>query len=78
MEILKDIINQLHDKVTLVILGDFNAHIGDFGGPRSFDSISEKGEELIELMKRTNFKSVNSQLFCTGPIQTFYVQDPMD
>ena len=75
MDILEDIIHQLHHKGTLVILGDFNAHIGDFGGPRSFDSINEKGKELIELMQRTNFKSVNSQLFCTGPIETFYGQE---
>ena len=26
-------------------------------------------------MQRTNFKSVNSPLFCTGPIETFYGQD---
>ena len=75
MDILEDIIHQLHYKGTLVILGDFNAHISDFGGSRSFDSINEKGKELIELMQRTNFKSVNSQLFCTGSIETFYGQD---
>ena len=46
MEILEDIIHQLHDKGTLVILGDFNADIGDFGGPRSFDS-TRRGRSLL-------------------------------
>ena len=75
MVVLQDIIHQLYDKGTLIILGDFNAHIGGFGGARSFESINGKGKELIELMERNNFKSVNSQLFCTGPIETFYGQE---
>ena len=59
----------------LVILGDFNAHIGNLGGPRSFHSINERGKELSTLMQTNNLKSVNSQLFCRGPIETFFAQN---
>ena len=75
IEKLEEIVHRLNDHGTLFIAGDFNAHIGDFGGPRSFNTTNDRGRELIDFMDRLNLKSVNSQHFCKGPIETFYGQN---
>ncbi len=54
------------------ILGDFNAYIGNYGGPRSFNALNERGKELITFMEKMDLTSVNSQSFTRGPIETFY------
>ena len=69
---LEDVINQLYNRGSFIVLGDFNCHIGTFGGPRSFTEVNERGKQLISMMRRLALISVNSQLFCTGPVETLY------
>ena len=56
----------------MMVLGDFNCHIGTFGGQRSFKESNERGKLFSGLMQRFTFLSVNSQQLCSGPIETFY------
>lgn len=68
---LEDIINRLHGDGTIIILGDFNGHVGNHLGSRSFNATNQRGLQLIHLLRETNFVSINSQSFCQGPIETF-------
>ena len=68
-------LNQLDDADSLFVLGDFNAHIGDYGGPRSVPNVNDRGRLLICFMERMGFNSANSPLFCRGPVETFYAQE---
>lgn len=72
---LEDVINQLDSRGSFIVLGDLNCHIGTFGGPRSLTEINERGKYLIHMMRRLSLISVNSQPFCTGPVETFYNQN---
>lgn len=72
IEELEEVFCQLQNLGTVIVLGDFNSHIGTLGGPRSFVSVNERGKILGHLIKRFDLKSVNSQLLCTGPVETFY------
>ena len=53
-------------------MGDFNAHIGKSGGPRSFSQTNSRGREIGKIIEHFEFLSVNSQWFCNGSIETFY------
>lgn len=72
MEQLEDVINQLFYRGKVVIMGDFNAHIGYHGGPRSFENVDDKGRLLVNLITRLNLISANSQESSRGPIETFF------
>ena len=69
---LDDIVNRLCSSGMIVILGDINGHVGNHLGPRSFNRINQRGLVLACLMEEMNFVSINSQMTCTGPIETFY------
>ena len=69
---LDDIVNLLCSSGMIVILGDFNGHVGNHLGPRSFNRINQRGLVLTRLMEEMNFVSINSQMTCTSPIETFY------
>lgn len=69
---LQEIIYKLQNKGSIILLGDFNAHIGCFGGPRSFGMINRRGRMLWSTLNLFDFVSVNSQLSTEGPIETFY------
>ena len=72
-ERLENILYELNVKENvIVIMGDFNAHIGDIGGPRCLRNINAKGIILKQLIGTFELQSVNSQVECTGPIETFY------
>lgn len=75
MERLEDVINQLFYRGKVVVMGDFNAHIGCHGGPRSFNRLNDKGRLLVDAMIRLNLISVNSQEFAEGPTETFFAND---
>lgn len=51
VEQLENVLYQLQQKGTTIVMGDINAHVGYLGGPSH---------------------SVNSQLDCSGPIETYY------
>ena len=63
---------QLKCSGAVLLDGDFNAHIGNNGGPRSFTDINDRGRVLIPLLDHFEFVSLNSQQQCKGPIETFY------
>ena len=69
---LEVVINELSNRGAYIILGDFNCHIGNFGGPRSLNAINDRGKYFIALMEKFSLLSVNSQNYCTGPIETYY------
>ena len=66
------VINELSNRGAYIILGDLNCHIGNFGGPRSLNAINDRGKYFIALMEKFSLLSVNSQNYCTGPIETYY------
>lgn len=68
---LDDIIFQLSHLSEVLIAGDFNAHIGSIGGPRSFNTVNRRGLELGYLIEKHRLISVNSQQFAKGPIETY-------
>ena len=74
LDVLEDTLNQLDDADSSFVSGDFNAHIGDYGGPRSLPNVNDRGRLLICFMERMGFKSANRQMFCKGPVETFYAQ----
>ena len=69
---LEDSIAHLKSLGAVVLAGDFNAHIGNHGGPRSFKEVNNRGHILISLLDQFQFISVNSQELCNGPIETFH------
>lgn len=71
---LKHVVNILHQQGAVIVLGDFNGHIGTHGGPRSFSAINNPGLEIIHLIKRMGLLSVNSQSVCKGPIATYFAK----
>ena len=64
LDVLEDTLNQLDDADSLFVLGDLNAHIGDYGRPRSLPNVNDRGRLLICFMERMGFMSANSQMFC--------------
>ncbi|CAB4025724.1 Hypothetical predicted protein [Paramuricea clavata] len=69
---MEDSIAHLKSLGAVVLAGDFNAHIGNHGGPRSFKEVNNRGHILISLLDQFQFISVNSQELCNGPIETFH------
>ena len=66
-----------HSHGPIVLAGDFNAHVGPPGGPRSLNPQNLYGKLLLELLNRNDlyFTSLNS---CTsGPCYTFFRNDIM-
>ena len=49
LEDLENVVNHLYDQGTLLILRDFNSHIGTHGGPRSLPAINHSGLDLINV-----------------------------
>ena len=72
LEDLKNVVNHLYDQGTLLILGDFNSHIGTHGGPRSLPAINHSGLDLINVIERMDLLSSNSQNFCRDPVATYF------
>ena len=69
---LDEIVDRLCSSGMIVILGDFNGHVDNHLGRRSFNRMNQRGLELVRLMKEVNFVSIYSQMTCTGPTETFY------
>ena len=66
-----------HSHSPIVLAGDFNAHVGPPGGPRSLNPQNLHGKLLLELVNRNDlyFTSLNG---CTsGPCYTFFRNDIM-
>ena len=72
VDMLENILYQLYDKGTIIVMGDFNAHVGNLGGPRSFNKTNSRGQVIKGLIEAFELQSANSQYGCVGPIETFY------
>ena len=72
---LEHVINMFCCQGKVIVMGDFNAHIGHSGGPRSFRHVNERGRLLAEVMSSLNLISVNSLALATGPLETYYAND---
>ena len=59
LDVLEDASNQLDDADSLFVLGDFNAHIGNYGGPRSLPNVNERGWLLISFMERMSLRTAS-------------------
>ena len=55
----------------VVIMGDFNAHLGALGGERGVDDPNQQGLLLHQLLTRCNLYVVSLSLLATGPQYTF-------
>ena len=75
VEQLENIIYQLHARGTLIIMGDFNAHIGNLGGPRCFGEINSRGLAIRDMIESFELQSINSLNICEGPIETYYTNN---
>ena len=65
---LDEILCSLEHDGTVMVVGDFNAHIGNLGRPRCLNKINGQGTYLYERLEKYYFVSINSQSFCQGPI----------
>ncbi|KAI8517105.1 hypothetical protein Bbelb_056860 [Branchiostoma belcheri] len=71
MDILRDLQKKYENEGTVIFMGDFNAHIGELGGPRGKGPPSKNGEELTEILEELELISLNLCHLCTGPTETF-------
>ena len=69
---LTDIILTLDNNSYVIIAGDFNADIGDKGGPRSRRVPTDRGNLLFNFMNRHNFIATNLQSYSTGSVPTHF------
>ena len=78
LDVLEDTLNQLDDADSLFVLGDLNAHMGDYGRPRSLPNVNDRGRLLICFMERMVLCLRTARCFvsfCKGPVETFYAQE---
>lgn len=76
LETLEDVINQFIHFGTVIIAGDFNAHIGNHSGPKCLPKkVNCRGKDLTAMMSRLDLVSLNSQEFVSGPSATYYSND---
>ncbi len=55
--VLDDVVDNLYEKGIIVLAGDFNCHIGKYGGLRSLDTTSRQGLALIHKLKIWNLST---------------------
>ena len=75
LDVLDEIICKFEQEGSVLLVGDFNAHIGNMGGPRSSTSMNRRGMNLYDCLGKYDLVSVNSQALCQGPIETFYANE---
>ena len=63
------------NKGPFVLMGDFNAHLGNMGGSRGFGNIDNRGEKLIEFLDYFNLLVLNLSETACGPLHTFMSDD---
>ena len=61
VEQLENVLYQLQQRGTIIIMGDINAHIGHLGGPRSFGKVNSRGCNFMKIINDFDLLSVNSQ-----------------
>ena len=68
---IEDLINRHHD-MTVIIAGDFNAHIGATGGPRGVGDPNSQGLLLLEMIHNNNLYVPTLSCLSAGPQYTFF------
>ena len=63
------------NKGPFVLMGDFNAHLGNMGGSRGFGNIDNRGEKLIEFLDYFNLLVLNLSETTCGPVHRFMSDD---
>ena len=74
LDAMVDVIDQFYDQGIVIVMGDFNCHIGKSGGPRSLDAVNDRGCDLAKMIERQCLISVNSQDLCAGSIGTYFAE----
>lgn len=72
LQLLENVLLQFCDNGTVIVLGDFNAHIGLLAGERSFAKTNFRGRRVYRILDDSELFSINSLNMCKGPIETFY------
>ena len=55
----------------VIVLGDFNAHLGSLGGARGVGNPNAQGVLLLDLMSRLNLSAISLCEWATGPLHTY-------
>jgi len=71
VDMLRDLYRKYENEGTVIFMGDFNADVGEQGGPRGKGSPSRNGSELAEILSELEMTSLNLSHICTGPVETF-------
>ncbi|XP_035661758.1 uncharacterized protein LOC118406010 [Branchiostoma floridae] len=71
LEVLRELYRKYENDGEVMIIGDFNADLGDQGGPRGKDQMSKLGKELADIMGELGLLSLNLSNLGTGPLHTF-------
>ena len=69
---LENLISDSQHHVPVVIVGDFNAHLGSLGGVRGHGSPNQQGVLLHQLLVRCNLYAVSLSPLSEGPEYTFW------
>ena len=68
---LENLISDLNVQGHVIVIGDFNAHVGCEGGPRGWGVTTRSGRLMLEMGQRTGMVCVDMQATTTGPMHTF-------
>ena len=69
---LENTILALQSDGPIMVLGDFNAHLGCMGGPRGMGEANLQGKLLLDLMCRTNLFAASLCSISSGPSYTYF------
>ena len=68
---IESLINR-HRNMTVIIAGDFNAHIGATGGPRGIGDPNSQGLLLLDMIHNNDLYIPTLSCLSTGPLHTFF------
>ena len=68
---LERLISDQQQQGPVIVVGDFNAHLGTLGGHRGVGDPNQQGMLLQQLITRCNFYAVSLSSLAIGPQYTF-------
>ena len=69
---LENTISALQSDGPVLVTGDFNAHLGNMGGPRGIGDMNTQGQLLFDLISRTELFVASLCHTSSGPSYTFF------